>query len=108
MYIGAININSTYEALQEASYFKCFLLSGNLLGFWTKATYLSSLAANQRDPKETPTVSALYWGWGTADPTPGSYTHGSTPGAAQCRRLFIYKNKTLCEQSLLIFGFCCV
>lgn len=66
MYIAAININATYEALNEASFFfKFFLSSSNLLGFWTKTKYLSSSAVYQRYfTQQKSVISALYWGMG--------------------------------------------
>ena len=57
--------------------------------FLNQGQVFNSSDAHQHNPKETSSVSALYWGWGTAHPTPSPYTHGSTPGAAWCHRLFI-------------------
>lgn len=60
MYIAAININATYEALNEASFFfKFFLLSSNLLGFCTKTKYLSPSAVHQRYPTQQKSILFL-------------------------------------------------
>lgn len=66
MYIGAININATYEALNEASFFfKFFLLSSNLVGFWTKTNAQAPLLHTKATPHDMPFTSAVYWGAGT-------------------------------------------